>query len=346
MKTEKDIQLGTSEPEDDVIGHHSREKYLLTTTLYDNLSAYKRIGLSIPSKEFIGNIEKELLLMLRENFADDPIEVVEIPFNEMCDGIIAKANRAMQIHPDAVVLTTAPLVAFEAGGECVHLNRLINFSGDIVGIGPRPGYPSILRQLHGIDNKPIIIIEDGSFTGNSLQSLLNVLPSSDNVEIIVLGLIFPKAEQLLKKTYKGELHCHLESGDSFLDWMPSHDFFPFIPNSGRVVGGVMGKKHFPYYLYNHASMAMPYILPYGKPDKWASLRGDRRTLSVFSSKCIRMARDIFSEMNRLNDKNLVVGDLIHSNPRTSIPVSCDQEDFSELTESVVDILSEDLQFLS
>ncbi|OGZ27195.1 MAG: hypothetical protein A2365_00820 [Candidatus Nealsonbacteria bacterium RIFOXYB1_FULL_40_15] len=340
-----ETRSGAKSEGDGHVGHRNK-RYLLTLTLYQCASAFKRLGLKIPPREFFDEVERELVEMIGANFSGSPVNVEEIPFDDLCDEIVAMANQARQIHPDAVVLTTSPLIAYEAGGMCIHLNRMVNFNGDIIGIGPRPGHPSLDHQIRAAHDKPIIIIEDGAFSGSSLKFVLNCFPN-ENIVSIVLGIIFPKAKQLLESSYNGQLLYHVDSDDTDLvDWMPTHDFFPFVPNSGLVVGSQMGRNCFPYYLYNHASIAMPYILPYGLPDKWASLRGEREELAKFSASCIQLTRKIFGEMERLNNKPITIADIVCSNPRTSIPVSNGQNDFSELSESVLDVLSGDLQFLS
>ena len=193
MVTEKDSRVAVSEPEDDVSGHRSGKKYLVTTTLYDNLSVLKRTGLSIPSREFVGDIEKELISMLKDNFAGEPVEVTEMPFSEMCDAIVARAGDAKKKHSDAVVVSTAPLIAYEAEGQCIRLNRIVDINGKLIGIGPRPGNPSIRKQIEKlIKGDSIIIIEDGSFTGSSLKFLLKAF-FGRKVKTIVLGLLFSNA---------------------------------------------------------------------------------------------------------------------------------------------------------
>jgi len=337
----------TSASGNDHGGHpgHEKKTYIVTKSLWKNLCSLKRVGLKIPEQSFVEEIENELIAMIRENLASGPIGLEVIAFDDLCDEIIVMAHKVKQLYPDATVLSTAPLIAFEADGECIHLNRIINFNGDIIGIGPRPGHPSLSKQLRLIGDTPLIVIEDGSFTGGSLMHLLQITGPS-RVKAIILGILFPKAHQKLEKHFDGEVHCHRNSTDDLVEWMPTHDFFPFIPNSGRVVGDKLGEGCFPYYLHHHASMSMPYIMPYGDPEDWASLRGDRAALAAFSSKCLEMTRSIFGEMSKLNDKEITVGDIINSSPRTNIPVSMGQHDFSDLTESVSEILTGDIQFLS
>ncbi len=331
--------------EDSVTDHHC-QKYIVTTTLKKCLRSFKRIGLKIPEEDFIEKIEAELIDLIKSNLDGDNVGVTVLNFGDMCDDLVAHAHSAKQKHPESVIVSTSPLIAYEADGDCAYLNRLVNFEGEIIGIGPRPGHCSLSRQLQSVRQKPIIIIEDGAFTGKTLQFILNNLPEK-NIITIVLGVLFPEAEALLKKIYSGDLFYQIGgSRESLLDWVPTHDFLPFVPNCGRVVGAKMGQSHFPLYLYDRASMSMPYIFLYGKPKEWASLRGSKKDLVAFSVSCIRLSRRIYREIESVNNKELLIRDVIHSSPATSIAVASDQNDFSDDSERIIDILTEDLKFLS
>lgn len=333
------MKNGNKNKEKDGHSGHKRPQYVVTLDLHHSLSVLARIGIQIPSREFVDEIEKQLVFAIRKNFTEAPIDILEISFGDMCDAIVSKATKTKKEYPDAVVLSSAPLIAYEAEGKCVHLNRIVDINGELIGIGPRPGYASVTKQLREFKNKSIIIIEDGSFTGSSLEFLLRIL-SAENVKAIVLGLVFSKAREALEKAYSGKIYHYIDSGINFLDWMPTHDFFPFVPNCGRVIGFTTGRTCFPFYLHHHASISMPYILPYGKPAEWASLKGDQKALIEFSQKCIDLTCELFREIAKLNSRNIKIGDLIKSNPRTNIPVCSGQLDFPDLNEDVLTLLNE------
>jgi len=275
----------------------------------------------------VSEIESELLQALKYNFeaANLSISIEKIPFRVLCNEILSLAHKTKKSFPDALVISTAPLIAYEAGGACIELSRLINFDGEIIGRGARPGRDSVWQQLKGVHEKsagrPIVIIEDGAFTGGSLDYLLDICKNRNiNIDAIVVGILFPQAEELLKRKYDGEVITYKRAINT-LDWMPSHDFFPFVPNSGRPVGTFLGKTCFPAYLHNGASLSMPYIMPYGDPGDWASLQGGIQELAIFSRTCLRLTLEIFKKIEKLNEKKIVIGDLIGSCPRTSLPVS-------------------------
>lgn len=325
------------------------DDYIVTQSLFDHMSAFKRIGLKTPGKELTEEIEKELLQNLKHNFNGTPVSIEPIPFNILCDEILSLAYKAKKLHPEAVVVSTVPLIAYEEKGICIEMNRLVDMGGNIISIGPRPGSQSLNQQINMVAarTKSVIIIEDGSFTGKTLQYLLNLLASHNlTVKSIVLGILFSKASEVLENDYDGEVFCWRKPTNGLVDWMPSHDFFPFIPNSGRVVGHFLGRNCYPVYLHNNVSLCMPYINPYGSPEKWASIRGDARELGRFSTKCLELARMIFEEMEKLNKKTITIDDLLDSYPKTSLPVGINQQEFSDSKESVDSILRGDIQFLS
>ncbi len=321
--------------------------YLLTQTLFEHLSAFSWIGLQIPPRDFIEEIEKKVGQLVEEMFAGTQVSVETLSASDLFGALVSSVQDVKKSNPELVFVSTAPLMAYEVEGECVHLNRLIDCSGELIGIGPRPGHPKIEAQLSYLPRgeKSLVIIEDGSFTGGTMQALLGIL-GPERVRTIVLGILFPRAADVLEKNFDGEVICNRNEKDDLIDWVPSHDFLPFMPNNGRVVGSFLGKSCFPVYLYNHASLCMPYILPYGRPEEWASIRGEKAKICQFSIHCIQLALQIFEEMERINGKKITVQDVVFSSPRTSLPIAPNQGGFTELSERVTSILSEDIKYLA
>lgn len=338
-------------------GHTSpQQQYIVTQTLGGVLRSLRAAGLATPSPHNIARGEEMILGGIQSLMEGQNTEVVAIPMDEQCDKISVAVHKVKKAVPTATIVSTAPLLSFENGGICIEMSRIVDLQGKLIGIGSRPGHPSIERQLarhhQMIHEQPVIVAEDGSFTGSTLKYLLTKLKERKaRVETIVVGLLFPQAEKEIRSVYSGEIiQCYEFSNP--LDWMPSHDFIPFLPNSGRTVGFRMGTGAFPLYLYDGASVCMPYIHSYGKPDEWASLPNDRYNLRAFSMTCLHLAQDLFEEMERLNSKHILIADVWDSTPRTSIPVSPFSSteggplDFSELPERITSILYGDQEFLS
>ncbi|MEO8637801.1 MAG: hypothetical protein ABI430_02785 [Candidatus Taylorbacteria bacterium] len=308
-------------------GHHcAPRQYIVTQTLAEQIDAFANIGLKIPEPDFIQNIENRLVSALKEIFSrNDDVEIIVIPAREQSREITTTVNRVRKKFHQPLVLSTCPLLSFGADGRSIHLSRIVDIDGNIIGIGPRPRHKLPSQQIADLNpeiaDRDVILVEDGAFTGSTLlYSLRLLLEKRARVQAIVLGIMFPEAEKSIRQVYQGEIHYCLKPANP-LDWMPSHDFFPFIPNAGRVVGYQLGKIIMPVYLnFASASIAMPYVKPYGKPE-WASLPCDHHALNAFSYICLHSAEDIFRRMKDLRGEAIHVGDIIGSNPATYIPVS-------------------------
>lgn len=164
------------------------------------------------------------------------------------------------------------------------------------------------------------------------------------IKYLVVGFLFPTAyENILKVFPKAEnVHCWRE--DIFLDWMPDHDFYPFVPNAGKVVGFSYNGHSIPVYLHNGLSLCKPYIRPYGKPVEWASISKDKDYW--FSRFCIREAIHIFEEMERLNNQKITLESLRNTYPHVSLPVWDDEKEFPNIETRILDILFGDEQELA
>lgn len=326
--------------------------YIINQSLYSHLSAFKRIGLKIPEKNMIQGIEAELLDELKNNLSltEKIIQVETQPFQELCDQVLSLAHESIKILSNRLVVSPSPILAYESGGIGIGLSRLVSPNGDIIARGPRPGYASVNKQINTIaeeaKRRPLVIIEDGAFTGKSMAYLIELLQER-NIEVgaVILGILFPEAEPVIRAKFKGKLIFDRKA-DNVIDWMPTHDFFPFVPNAGRPIGTWLGKSCFPVYLHNGIALSKPYILPYGHPKQWANIQGDTKHIAQFSRKCLWLTLKIFKEMEKINNKTIRIEDLVESHPRTNLPTSSGQYDFVSLSERVIDIINGDLKFLS
>jgi hypothetical protein len=327
-------------------------QYILTLTLYEHLCSFKKIGLKIPDRSMIDRIEEGLINHIKKVFQGVKTVVEIIRFGDFCDEIESAAKGIKARMPDAIVVSTTPMIASGEGGICFGLSRLIDIDGKIMSIGSRAGFHSVERQIvdkiSHLSGHRVIILEDGSFTGGTLCFMLDKLSGCGaKIEAIVMGILFPDAKKKLLSSFKGELICkyHFENP---CDWMPSHDFFPFIPNAGRVIGTKAGDSFFPLHPFDDSTLSKPYILPYGQLDQWAGLPLDQSGMVEISRHCIDGSIEIFDMMEKLNGKTIKIEDLIKSIPTTSVPLACGKKklDFYDIGNSVIDILRDDSSWLN
>ena len=84
------------------------------------------------------------------------------------------------------------------------------------------------------------------------------------------------------------VHC-IEEFDGVSDQVCERDFYPGVPYSGR--------EHF---TYDNASF--PYVLPFGKPQKWASI--PEKEANQFSCICLDNTVALFEEIEKMNDMTI------------------------------------------
>jgi hypothetical protein len=104
--------------------------------------------------------------------------------------------------------------------------------------------------------------------------------------------------------------------------VPDHDFLPFVPGCGKVLGVEM-RSLYPFYDHQHATFCVPYIAPFGPVVEWASIPEDK--VNAFSTECIGLTLRVFEELERINKKAITIGDILRSRQRVGIPISLDAE---------------------
>lgn len=335
-----------------IIGSNGFSQYILTLTLYEHLCAFKRVGLKIPNREMVDKIEEGLTTLVKNAFTKSNSVVEVIRFGDFCDEIVSAAKDLKVQMPDAVIVSTTPMIIYDAGGICIGLSRLIDIDGNMISVGARAGNVSVEKQIELLSGelagRRVIILEDGSFTGGTLCYMIDKLSQKKaNVEAIIMGILFPAAKKKLASIFKGKLVCKYHFEKPF-DWMPSHDFFPFIPNAGRVIGTKVGDSLIPVHLFDRSTLSKPYILPYGKLSEWAGLPLTSLESLDFSKFCVSSTIEIFEEMERLTGKTITIADIIDTRPVTSVPVISGRRnvDFFSLGDRVVDVLYKDSSWLN
>jgi hypothetical protein len=335
----------------DTVGHHSGTEYVLTTSLGHALDAFKRLELRPPSASFVEDVETKLRQSVDRALTGTGFSVVSIPFADLCDSLAARVHEMRQRHPDARVVSTAPLVTYDTGGLCLQINRVVDMDGKILGISGRPGHPILSSQVRrlaaALGGQRVIIVEDGSFTGATLcQTLQELKTCGVHVVAIVMGILFPEAAKTIAQNFEGEVLCshRLENP---VDWMPTHDFFPFVPNCGRVVGISVQSSLHALHTPTGGNLSMPYILPYANPADWASIPAGLAA-HQFSVECLKLTRGIFAEIERINGRQVRFCDLLGCYPAVGYPVirGGSFKEFPNVDVRILDVLDGDLEMLS
>lgn len=188
------------------------------------------------------------------------------------------------------------------------------------------------------DGSPVVLVEDGAFTGFTVEYLLTLLKNKGiHVAAVVIGICFPGAMDNIRKDFAGEIIVVEETKCPY-EWMPDHDFIPFAPNCGRVFGGKFGDSLLPYYNHDGYSYCFPYILPFGDPVKWASLPPE--VSWKFSLFCLHSSVALFEKLDELNGRKITMEDLNGATPRISVPMSLGSSHLPDAECPVSEFLSE------
>lgn len=320
-----------------VTSKKTKRTYLLVLDLPEMMEAYERIGdgnggnLKIPDAAFFNERQQRLVAKLQEIIPECCVETIEA--NSLTNQIVGSLHKLLAATPEAVVISTVPGVAWKTNGLCMKINRLIDSMGKYFGIGPRPGNSSINSQFLEIrelsSKRPVILVEDGSFTGGTMVKMIEVCNELHiEIKCLVIGFLFASAKEAILKVFPREKDIHSWREGNFLDWMPDHDFYPFVPNAGKVVGFSYRVnhtvRHMPVRLHNGLHLCKPYILPYGNPVEWASIPAEHA--KKFSTFCIREMRDILWKMHWLNGRHVTLQDILDTNPCVGLPVFVDDRD--------------------
>lgn len=305
---------------------HAREGvYIITEDLGEKVEAFRHTGLTTPDSgsSFFSDIQAEIAAAAQEALGPKaPVE--RIKMSDLSDEIIALINRTW--GSDAVVVSTCPEIANPSKGIAIEINRLVNMHGKTLGLGPRPGHASLEDQVSRVASRvgherPVVLAEDGIFTGSTMIRIIKALRAA-NIKLVGVAAGFSFGGHADEEI--GALGVRLEvvkRYNALLDWVPDHDFLPFVPGCGKVLGVDMGGKYYQFYDHDHASFSMPYIKPFGPVGEWASIPED--AINSFSRKCQKLTEELFLELDRMNGKELTIGDVIHSRQRVSIPISVD-----------------------
>ena len=298
-----------------------RGTYVVTFDVESRLQAYRAGGLNVPHQydPLFENFHRILSKKLKSALPD--VNIHTISMNKVRLKIWKEVENRIQDMTHEVVLSSCQEIADsypKSEGLILNINRLFNTEGEMIGYGPRHGFKPLDEQfkdlVEKIAGRSVVLIEDGAFTGGTIRYVLKALRGLGiKVTAVVIGFCRTQAYASLKELLNGELTV-VDSLDNLVDWIPDHDLIPFIPNCGRVLGEQSPTGLMSLQTENGASRAYPYILPFGKMEKWASVPTDgARDLSRF---CLDTSIEIFSRMG----PKITIGELIKACPRVSKPI--------------------------
>lgn len=331
------------------------EKYLLTCDLGLKLAYLRQSGLLAPDPEdfLLVSIQNRLIADLQAALA--PCDLISIHMSKLSVEILS-AIHAQGPLAQTLIVSTCPEIRPPAHSVHLEINRVYSLEGRKLGLGPRPGHPPLREQLSSISvlarEKRVVLVEDGIFSGSTIRATVELLRARHiHIDLIVAGFAFAESRSELERLESEGIQVTLVHQFGRLrDWMPDHDFFPFVPGSGRVVGvnpfidGVDNDHLLPLYSYNQATYAFPYLQPFTRdPEVWEDWTGiDRVSAREFSQNRMADAYRLFEHLEALNGRQIRLGDIMHAQQRVSIPVGVGQRAFPSLDMRILDFLTQNV----
>jgi len=242
-------------------------------------------GFVLPCEEFFHQLRGEFSSYMRRVFSNFEF----VSENEIFRGI-----------SDFVGQSDLPTISLDRAYFKSELNleiaRLVNEKGENQGLGHRAGSPPLLRQIEEIQTsgvREVTLVDDVIFTGTLLERVVELL-SRINVRapVICAGIGIAGGIKRIKNA-ECDVHC-VRTYKEVIDEVCERDFYPGVPLSGRLLAG-------------STNIGVPYILPFGNPEEWASIPSE--LTGSFSAFCLHQTTCLFDEIERCSDREVLCQEL-------------------------------------
>jgi len=298
-----------------------KKQYILTSDLEKKFQHLHHLGIKTPNLEkYFKKFRRQLIEKIKDAIPDG--DVFSIGIGEISSKVLNIATEK-QLGTQGLIISTSPDFSAPKRGATLEINRLADITGQIIGHGPRPGFQTLDDQFRNISNqcmgRPVIVVEDGSFSGSTVVEIIKRLRERKiKIAAVIVGFSFPEGLEKIKSVFDGEIIA-INKLENLIDWVPDHDFFPFAPNCGRVLGFKLTDKNIlPYYDAKGMSHSFPYILPFAPMEKWTSI--PQSACYPISHFCLQSAIGFYKEVEKINSRDILIKDVMGINPRISSPI--------------------------
>lgn len=292
---------GVDETED---GHHCKPYYIVggTESFFAQQIPVEVASARVAICNYIGH----------KIYPNDP--VIWVGFVEV-QQMLARCVQELKVRHGNLPVVSCSRFYYPGADAFVECNRVVDSSGEKIGVGPRPYAKSIPDQVGLIrslyPNTSFIVVDDMLFHGDTINQLrTRRLP----VRAMAAAFATGEAKEALERSGIEVCVGH-PLRTNLRDMLPLHDFLPPLPLCGKVVG--LDNMPLPA-MKNDLSSSFPYLLPWITPEQlcsWASIPESHAV--PFSMLCLKQCLAIFSA---LRDANIVrLSDLAQFRPRASCP---------------------------
>lgn len=244
-------------------------------------------GFVLPGSEFFIGIREKFSEYMNQIFPEFDLVSEE----EIVEGLLAIVEEKGFGLP---VISLDP--AYSQGGMTLEITRLVDENGQDLGLGNRAGASSLEEQIKKIKAsgiKEAVLVDDVIFSGALIESIVDMLAVAGiKVPLICAGIGIADGVKRIDGI-KTKVEC-VRIYDEVIDEVCERDFYPGIPFSGRLLAG-------------ESNIGVPYILPFGSPEKWASIPSE--FAGDFSKFCICQTMLLFKEIEKCSGRYVLCRDL-------------------------------------
>lgn len=242
-------------------------------------------GFVLPKREFFSQLREKFSNYMREIFPEfEFVSEEEISYG--LARLVAESGLPA-ISLDRVYFTSE---------LNLEIARLVDKDGNDRGLGHRAGTPSLMQQIRKLQTsgvREVVVVDDVVFTGALLESIIELLSRVDiRVPLVCAGIGIAEGINRINGTRR-KIHCVRTYGE-VIDEVCERDFYPGVPLSGRLLTG-------------GDNAGVPYLLPFGKPESWASIPSEH--VAAFSRFCLHQTISLFDEVERSSGKPILCRDL-------------------------------------
>ncbi len=172
----------------------------------------------------------------------------------------------------------------------LQLNRTVNTAGRDTGTFARNGSAALrvqLRELKASCGTNISLVDDVIYSGELVSRLIRLLRNDGfTIHEVIAGIGIGNG--VMKVLGEGVRVSCVQYYAEVIDQVCERDFFPRMPYSGRTLLGAR-------------NVGVPYILPFGKPEQWASVPPEKA--KMFSAFCLRATYLLYHELCAINRRS-------------------------------------------
>ncbi len=261
----------------------------------------------LPSREFFCQLREEFSNYMRRVFSNFEL----VSEDEISRGLVELVAQS------GLPIVSLDRVYFESKLN-LEIARLVDESGKDRGLGHRAGTPPLVQQIRKLQMsgvREVVFVDDVVFTGALLERIIDLLSRIRiRVPLICAGIGIAEGINRINGT-KRETRC-VRIYEEVIDEVCERDFYPGVPLSGRLlVGG--------------DNIGVPYLLPFGKPESWASIPSEQ-TMD-FSRFCLHQTATLFDEIERHSGKPVLCRDL----GRKVVGLPMDETRFSDVLRQIL-----------